>query len=126
MPCTVEHTPYWPPKKTQNYTAGRLLEWLETYLHEEPTEGPLDELGNRTDAVPKLCAKIKGLGGTDYIKQLVEDNPKNGMWSNHASQMSRELLEWWKEHQWRDKMRERAEKEQEKMNKRTKDLFQSE
>ena len=109
MPCTVEHGPFWPPKKTQNYTATRLLEWLETYLHEEPTKGPLDSLGNRTDSVPKLCAKIKELGGTDYLEQLVKDNPQDGMWSNHACTMSRELREWWKEHEWRDGIRERME-----------------
>ena len=109
MPCRVEHTPYWPPKKTQNYTATRLLEWLETYLHEEPINGPRDNLGNRTDAVPELCAKIKELGGTDYIEQLVKDNPQDGMWSNYASQMSKELREWWKEHEWRDGIRERME-----------------
>ena len=109
MPCRVEHTPYWPRKKTQNYTATRLLTWLQTYLHEDIGEEAFKEWEEREDAVPTLCAKIKKLGGTDYIEQLVKDNPQDGMWSNHASQMSKELKEWWKEHEWRDGIRERME-----------------
>ena len=115
MPCRVEHTEYWPPKKTQTYVASRLMTFLQRYLGETLIKDKTTDQYPEETSVPDLCAKIKELGGTPFLKKVVEDNQPEGLWETMDYKDAKELAEWWVEHEWRDGIRERMEQRRQEL-----------
>lgn len=115
MPCRVEHTEYWPPKKTQTYVASRLMTFLQRYLGETLIKDKTTDQYPEETSVPDLCAKIKELGGTSFLEKVVKDNQPDGLWETMNYKNAKELAEWWVEHEWRDGIRERMEQRRQEL-----------
>lgn len=102
MPCRSD---YLEPTEQEKELrrAAKLLVWLMQTLGQTPDEkfvhAAKSPYGAGVDAVPSLCATIKGLDASQL--EAIVYNPH--------SRMSRNLANWWERHQKEDAKREAKE-----------------
>ena len=99
MPCETHHGPNYPPKKSQEGEAAVLMTWLQRFLKEPVLTDTLTGAYPAEFAVADLCSKIRELGGWAFISTLRYEHRDN--------EDVNALAEWWKIHEWRDRMRAR-------------------
>ena len=91
MPCTTFPEDRYPQHKTVTF-----MEWMTGYLNEPNL---IHDSHRYMDMEGQLCDKIRKNGGSQLMDAVRRNYPDD--------KTAIELCEWWKQHEWRDRIRQR-------------------